>query len=196
MIMKDRNLNSEGNNSSDKGLSQTDKRWFAVYTRFKSEKYITDKLTKKGIEAYVPLLKYTKRYERKIKQVEIPLISCYVFVKITESEYVKVLQTEHVIRFLQLHGKLLSIPEEEMNLMKWVVGENAIEKVHEGSMNKGAEVEVIGGNLTGLKGKIIRQHNKKFFVVALENIGYTLELNVAKEFLQPVRRLSSIGQKE
>ena len=54
--MKDRNLNSQGNNPSNNGLSQTDKRWFAVYTRFKSEKYILDKLTRKGIEAYVPIL--------------------------------------------------------------------------------------------------------------------------------------------
>ena len=194
--MKDRNLNSQGNNPSNNGLSQTDKRWFAVYTRFKSEKYILDKLTKKGIEAYVPLLKYTKRYERKIKHVEIPLISCYVFVRISESDYVKVLQTEHVVRFLKLHGQLISIPEDEMELMKRVVGENVVEKAHEGKLSKGTEVEVIGGNLTGLKGKIIKQQNKKFFVVALDNIGYSLELNIAKEFLQPTRRLSSIGQKD
>lgn len=194
--MKDRNLNAEGNISSDKSLSQTNKRWFAVYTRFKSEKYILNKLTKKGIEAYVPLLKYTKRYERKIKHVEIPLISCYVFVRISESDYVKVLQTEHVVRFLKLHGQLISIPENEMQLMKRVVGENLVEKVHEGNLNKGTEVEVIGGNLTGLRGKIIKQQNKKFFVVALDNIGYSLELNIAKEFLQPIRRVSSIGQKD
>lgn len=195
-MMKDRNLNSQGNNPRNNGLSQTDKRWFAVYTRFKSEKYILDKLTRKGIEAYVPILKYTKRYERKIKHVEIPLISCYVFVRISESDYVKVLQTEHVVRFLKLHGQLMSIPEKEMELMKKVVGENVVEKAHEGKLSKGTEVEVIGGNLTGLKGKVIKQQNKKFFVVALDNIGYSLELNIAKEFLQPSRRLSSIDQKD
>jgi len=59
-------------------LSPTETRWFAVYTKYKCEKYVADQLSKKNIEAYVPIISKTRRYSRKIKHYQIPLINCYV----------------------------------------------------------------------------------------------------------------------
>lgn len=171
-------------------MSTTEKKWFAVYTRYRSEKYVCDRLTKKGIENYVPLLKYTRVYTRKKKLVELPLISCYIFVYITKEEYVKVLQTENVISFLKLRGSLISIPQKEMDIMKWVVGEELVEKVHNGKIDKGSKVEIISGNLTGIKGTVVKRKSKKYVQVALETLGYTLEINVAEEMLQQVHSLA------
>ena len=171
-------------------ISTTEKRWFAVYTRYKSEKFVATRLEKKDIEVYVPLLKHTKRYKRKIKHVEIPIISCYVFVYITKEDYVRVLQTENVISFLKIGNSIISIPEQEIEILKWVVGENILETVKEGNFTKGAKVEVIAGNLTGLKGRIIKRQSKKFLLVSLETIGYTLELNIAEEMLRSTHALA------
>jgi transcription antitermination factor NusG len=164
-------------------------KWFAVYTKYKSEKFVQQRLDNKGIEAYVPLLHYTRRYSKKVKQVQIPLISCYVFVKIKQPDYVRVLETEHVVFFLKMNGELISIPEKEMELMKWVVGEKAVVEVVEGGFVKGVEVEVVSGNLTGLKGKILQQKNKKFFSVELKSMGYNLVVDVAQELLQRIHPL-------
>ncbi len=165
-------------------ISLTEKKWFAVYTRYRCEKYVSERLSKKGIENYVPLLKFTRVYTRKKKNVELPLISCYVFVNITKEDYVKVLQTENVISFLKIRGALISIPKKEIDIMKWVVGEDLVEKVHNGPLEKGAKVEIISGNLTGLKGTVIKRKSKKYVQVALESLGYTLEINVSEDMLQ------------
>lgn len=168
-------------------ISKIEPRWFAVYTRYKAEKFIVERLQKKDIECYVPLLKYTKKYQRKIKHVEVPLISCYVFVKIVKEDYVRVLETEHVINFLKIRGVLISIPNEEIEVLKWVVGEDLVENVTSETFEKGSKVEVIAGNLTGLKGEIVKRKSKKIFIVELENIGYTLEVNIAQELLQAIK---------
>ena len=170
-------------------MSSTEKKWFAVYTRYRSEKFVCDRLTKKGIINYVPLLKYTRVYTRKKKEVEIPLISCYIFVYITRDEYVNVLETENVISFLKLRGSLVSIPQEEIDIMRWVVGEELVEKVHNGKIEKGTKVEIISGNLTGIKGTVVKRKSKKYVQVALETLGYTLEINVAEDMLNKVHSL-------
>lgn len=167
-------------------ICTTEKRWFAVYTRHKAEKFVAERLERKGIEVYLPLLKHTKRYVRKVKHVEIPLISCYVFVCITKEEYVTVLQTEHVISFLKIRNTLIAIPAKEIEILRWVVGENLVEKLHHNNMSKGSKVEVVGGNLTGLKGVVVERISKKTVLVSLETIGYSLELNIAEEMLQPL----------
>lgn len=189
--MQGSSLRSDG---IENHLDQHQARWFAVYTRYKSEKYVADKLARKGIEAYVPLLPFTRKYKSKTKHVEIPLISCYVFVKITKADYVRVLQTEHVISFLKLRKNLIAIPEREINTLRWVVGEKlTISATENTRLVKGAEVEVIAGNLTGLKGMILKRRNKKFFLVRLDTIGFTLEVDISKELLQITNPLSATG---
>ncbi|MEZ4957062.1 MAG: transcription termination/antitermination NusG family protein, partial [Saprospiraceae bacterium] len=59
-------------------LHASEPKWFAVYTRSKSEKVVKRLLASKNIECYLPLQKVTRRYTRKIKSYEIPLISCYI----------------------------------------------------------------------------------------------------------------------
>lgn len=170
-------------------ISPTEKKWFAVYTRYRAEKFVCERLTKKGIENYVPLLKYTRVYTRKKKQVELPLISCYIFVHITKDEYLKVLQTENVISFLKIRGAMISIPQNEIDIMRWVVGEELVEKVHNGPLEKGMKVEVVSGNLTGIKGTVIKRKSKKYVQVALNSLGYTLDLNISEDMLQKVHSL-------
>lgn len=168
-------------------LSSTDKRWFAVYTKYKCEKFVADALSKKEIEAYVPIMTKTKRYSKKIKHYSVPLINCYVFVCITKDQYIKTLETEYVMKFLRNGHDLLAIPEVEINTLKRVVGEDIEVKETLGSdWFLGEEVEVISGQLAGMRGKIVSKEGKRGFVIDLETIGYQLRIKVDFNLLRPI----------
>lgn len=167
-------------------LHDTEYRWFAVYCKYKSEKHIQRSLTAKKIHAYVPLLETKKVYTRKIKTYEKPLINCYVFVKIIKDEYVKVLETEHVIKFLKQRRDLIAIPESEIGILKKIVGEKTDLFTEELSYEAGREVEIIAGNLTGLKGQLVAHKGKSTFVVALENMGFVFSIDIEKELLRAI----------
>lgn len=159
-------------------LDDSEARWFAVYTKFKREKLVQKQLRDRGIEAFLPLQSYTRRYQRKIKHVEIPLISCYIFTKIIKPQYVPVLETPDVVNFVKIAKDLFAIPEAEIEIMKRVVGEKQEIEVQEGSYQMGDEVEIIGGNLTGLKGWLVGAESEKNLVIELENLGYSLRMTV------------------
>ncbi len=161
-------------------------RWFVVYTKYKTEKFVCEKLSKKGIEAYVPLLKYSKRYDRKIKHYEVPLINCYVFVRITKDQYIKTLETEYVSTFLKNRGNLTDVKNEEIDILKRIVGENESILTEELTFEEGRKVEIISGNLTGLKGKLIEKQGKNEFIVELESIGYQFRMNINITHLSPI----------
>jgi transcription antitermination factor NusG len=167
-------------------LDAAEPRWFAVYTRYKSEKVVKRLLDTKNIENYLPLQTVTRRYTRKIKTHEIPLISCYIFVKITADQYVPVLETENVVKFLRFARNLLSIPEEEINILKRVTGEDIEVEAEQGLLNEGDEVEVIGGKLTGLRGRLVEKQGKKHMVVELQTVGYSLKMNIDASLLRRV----------
>ena len=167
-------------------MHPTDPKWFAVNTRSKSEKVVKRLLDNKEIENYLPLQKVTRRYTRKIKTYEIPLISCYIFVRIIKGQYIRVLETENVVRFIRFSKNLIAIPDEEMDLMKLVVGEGENVEVELGTFEEGDNVEIVGGRLTGIKGKLIEKQGKKQMVVELDNVGYSLKMNIDISLLRKV----------
>ncbi|MCB0551043.1 MAG: UpxY family transcription antiterminator [Phaeodactylibacter sp.] len=168
-------------------LDGTESRWFAVYARYKREKMVAQRLRQKGIECYLPLQRLTRHYTRKVKHVELPLISGYLFTKITRQEYVPVLETQDVVQFVRFSRNLISIPEREIDIIRRVVGENIEIEVEASSFRPGDAVEIIGGQLTGLKGILMERRSDKNFVIELDSLGYSLLLQVDPALLRRIR---------
>lgn len=161
-------------------------RWFAIYTRYKREKLVHKFLEKKGIKSYLPINNVVRKWDRKVRNVELPLINCYVFVNIVKGEYVNVLETENVLNFVRFSNNLISIPSEEIELMRRVTGEfNNIELLND-HIVKGDEVEIVGGSLTGMKGRLVEVGSKKKFIVELNNLGYGLIIEVNPNALRKI----------
>ena len=167
-------------------LDEQDARWFAVYTRYKREKWVSKLLAEKGIECYVPLQKVTRRYTRKTKHLELPLISCYIFVKITKPHYISVLETPDVVRFVKIARDLIAIPEVEMEVMKRLVGEGIPLESRPSQLVVGDRVRVGKGNLVGLEGVLVQQENGKQFLVELNQLGYQLLMSISESNLELV----------
>ncbi|MEL6989113.1 MAG: hypothetical protein AAGK97_14970, partial [Bacteroidota bacterium] len=106
--------------------------------------------------------------------------------------FVKVLQTQHVFDFLKIGKEISPIPENEINILKKVVGEfkDDINLTSE-TMVAGEPVEIVSGNLTGLKGKYLKSNGKKNFLIELENIGYNLIMEVESSLLRRLSRVSA-----
>ena len=174
-------------------LSESEFRWFAVYTKYKCEKYVADHLNKKNVQTYLPLIQKTRRYTRKVKHLEVPMINCYVFVYIIQSQYIPTLETEYVMKFLR-HGKdLIAIPQHEIDLLKRVAGfVDEVEVLNTELFVEGEEVEVISGHLTGIRGILIAKEGKKSFVIELKSIAYQFRINIDPKILKPIREYNLV----
>lgn len=167
-------------------LDVCEARWFAIYTPHRREKLVDKRLKDQGITSYVPLLRFTRRYLRKVRHVELPLINGYVFTKITRSHYVPVLETPDVINFVKFNKNLLAIPDAEIKLLQRIVGEGIeVETTPISAFQPGDQVEIIAGNLTGIKGKFLKKQGKNF-IVELSNMGFALHIEVDPALLDKV----------
>jgi len=167
-------------------LDGREPRWFAVYTRYKREKQVRKRLQERGIETYLPLQKVTRHYTRKVKHLELPLLSCYIFTRITKKSYVPVLEDPDVVKFVRIAHDLIAIPEEQIEILRRIVGEGEEVAVETGDYRIGDAVEVIGGRLTGLHGRLIDKEGEKFFVVDLEFIDTRLRMKIDPKYLGKV----------
>jgi transcription antitermination factor NusG len=175
-----------GHNGCENHLCEHEARWFAVCTKYKREKLVHKRLEDRGIESYLPLQKFIRRSTRKIRKVELPLISRYIFTRIVKKEYIPVLDTPDVTGFVHFSNSLIAIPEQEIALLKRIVGEGFELEATPINFVQGDEVEVIAGKLTGLRGVLLEKENKHHFLVELRHIGYALHIQIDPELLRRV----------
>ncbi|HMQ59874.1 MAG TPA: UpxY family transcription antiterminator [Flavilitoribacter sp.] len=169
-------------------LSAAEPRWFAVYTKYKREKLVHKRLTESGVESYLPIITLSRRYGNRIRTVELPLIGTYIFTRITKAQYVTVLRTLDVVGFVKFSQNLIAIPDDEIRILQRVVGQGIEVEVEPNGYRVGDEVEIIGGNLTGVKGILQATDQNKNFVIELNQIGYSLRIQVEPAMLRPIRK--------
>src|ERR1700682_3732209 len=81
--------------------------WYAVQTRARKEKVVCEGLQEHGLYTFLPLVTEVRRWSDRKKKVELPLFSCYVFVKLVASnnaERMRVYRTNGVFRIVRMRG--------------------------------------------------------------------------------------------
>ena len=168
------------------GIKHTDKKWYAVRTRSKCEKSTFRDLQAKSIGVYLPLLKKVRQYNRKRKEVELPLISCYVFVCIGADEYVSVLESPNVVDYVRFGREMVPIPEAEIDLMRRILGEGWEVSAQDCNFNTGDLVEIAAGNLIGVQGYVTRVADQRQILINLKHVGMGLQISVDRHLLLKV----------
>jgi len=177
-------------NQPVKQMDLTGKNWYAVHTRPRWEKKIATQLSKKGIELYCPLNKVQRQWSDRKKIILEPLFTSYVFVRLSDSENLPVLQTEGVISFVYWLKKPAVIKDEEIEAIKRFLNEYESVKLEKTEVNVNDRVRIIGGPLMEREGNILEVKHK-MVKVQLPSLGYTLVATIEKS---NVEILSMFGE--
>jgi transcription antitermination factor NusG len=164
--------------------------WYALYTRPNFEKRVDRELQRTGLQPYLPLRPMLRQWSDRKKWIEMPLFSCYVFVKADEKERLLALTPEGVVRMLGHHGRPSVIPEFEITMVKKMLAHDfdpePIPHVVPGDM-----LEITSGPLAGLRGVLRSIQGRQRFIIAFEGIGQSVAINVD---LSRIRKISTPGK--
>ncbi len=158
-------------------------RWYAAYTKPRSEKKALARLQEVGIESYLPLQKRLKQWSDRKKMVEEPLFRSYIFVRITQKDYYNVLNTFGIVRYITFEGKAVPIPKNQIDLIKSLLEQNVEVDAVEEKLELGAKVEVKFGSLIGLIGELTEHKGKQKVIVRLEHISHSLLVTLPAQYV-------------
>ena len=85
--------------------------WYAVYTAPRAEKKVRERFLQSGIEHYLPVQMVTRKWHDRLKKVEQPVLTGYIFVHILPEEMKQVLMTYGAIAFVREHASPAPIPD-------------------------------------------------------------------------------------
>jgi transcription antitermination factor NusG len=164
--------------------------WFIYYTYPKAERVIKKELEKSDLEVFLPLHKIKRQWSDRVKQLEVPLFSNYIFVKSSKNTIYNIIKHPKIVKYVAFEGRPAILKDEEICLIqKFIDIGMSIES--DRSIMVGDMVKIKTGPLQGLTGILIEKKGSKRFGIKLRELNQTLSIeinidNLVKSVLEPI----------
>ena len=140
------------------------KQWLVLYTKPRNEKKVTLRLTEKGYQVYLPLIKTLRQWNDRKKKVKLPMFPSYVFIYLSELEREEVVRDPGVLNFLFWLGKPAVVRDKEMEAIEEIAEKGEEIEVTGRRPEKGQFVEIPDGPFKGMTGEIDKVDRRKVLV--------------------------------
>lgn len=154
-------------------MTETNRYWYAVYTKPRWEKKVASLLEAKGIEYYCPLNKVVKQWSDRKKIVLEPLFKSYVFVQVEEQKKWELLTINGIVNYVHWLGKPAKIKESEIDTVRKFLNEFSAVEVAETASAINSTVKIKHGVLMNYQG-ILLQVSGNRASVKIESMGLQL----------------------
>lgn len=122
-----------------------------------------------------------------------PLITGYLFVKISRSEYDLVLQSNYIVSYVRFEGKAAIINEIQIDYLKLMLKQDNLDiEITKQTFEPGQMIEVIAGPLIGVRGKLIRIKGKNKVAIELEQLGYSALVEILADDVRVTEEQTSL----
>jgi transcriptional antiterminator NusG len=162
--------------------------WYATYTRSKHEQKVNDRLEKKNIETFLPLIERWSRRKDRRKKIHLPLFPGYLFVR-TEMDvhtHLEILKTDSVVRVLCYNGKPAPIPDEQIHAIQVLV-KNGMAVSPYPYLKEGMRVRVVNGPLIGVEGILLKtKPNKHRLVLSVDLLQESVSVEIDELDVEPI----------
>jgi transcription antitermination factor NusG len=159
--------------------------WFAVRTRARHEKKVRDRLLSRGVDLLLPLVVKRQRWSDRIQSVEMPLFSCYCFVRIANEEHRTVLEAPGVVGLVGAANRPEPIPDEEISALQQLSASRLPYEPHP-YLTQGAMVEITRGPLVGVRGRLVQRDKRAQLVLSVNLIQQAAAVRIDECDVQPV----------
>lgn len=162
--------------------------WYVLYTRPKAEKQVAQRLLEIEKEVYLPLHKIKRRWSDRVKIVEIPLFTSYVFVNVPEHELHALTGINGVARVVYYLRKPAVVRDVEIEAIKeFLICAEFSEIIYEGD-----QVAINCGVFENVTGKVL-YITEKCVALYLEELG--AKIFVQKELVNKVKLVDKVTKK-
>ncbi len=154
--------------------------WYAVHVRSRHEFKVLDRLTKAGIDTFLPAVERLSRWKDRKKLISFPLFPGYLFVHIRKmyEDMLTVLKTHGVVRFISpISGEPEPVPEEQIMSLK-IVLENKETVDPYPYLKEGQRVKIKKGPLAGAHGLLVKRESQHMLVISVDILRQGLSVKI------------------
>jgi transcription antitermination factor NusG len=158
--------------------------WYALNVKPQHEKSVAEQLTSKSLESYLPLYRAKRRWSDRVKIVELPLFSRYVFCRFDFESRLKVLQIPSIHKIVGFGGQPFPVGDRVIHDLKTVVG-SGLPCNPWPFLRVGQRVRICEGPLQGTEGILLREKSGYRVVINVEVLNRAVAVEVERDTVRP-----------
>ena len=166
------------------------KRWIAALVQMCTEKKVGERLTKLGVENYVPTQTEIRQWSDRKKKVERVVIPMVVFVHTDEKTERSLRMHSFIRKILTYPGQTAAavIPDDQIDRLKFMLrqSDSPVEMMEQ-HLKVGDKVHIVRGALQGLEGELYKNVDKSMVAIHIEALGYAC-VSVSVEDIEKIER--------
>jgi transcriptional antiterminator RfaH len=176
LVMTDVVLYPENLFTLESSPEETDRHWFAIYTKARQEKALARDLWGQEIPFYVPLVIKERAVGHRRLHSNVPLFPGYLFLFGTDQERVRSLTTNRVSRIIPVADEVRL--RHDLGQLRQLIDSGAALTV-ERRIQPGQRVRIRSGTFQGVEGQVIERHGRTRLLVAVNFLqqGASIELD-------------------
>lgn len=152
--------------------------WYVAHTFPRSEKMVHKRIQQLGVTSFLPTRLEKRQWSDRVKKVELPLFSCYLFVNTLEVYLPSLLEINGLSRFISFNNKFAIVRDQEIELIKKVMIKGVNVAVENNRFKVGQHVKIVAGPFAGSEGVLVKSQGRNRVVLELEDIQYNLSIEV------------------
>ncbi|MBA3974104.1 MAG: NusG-like protein [Candidatus Solibacter sp.] len=160
--------------------------WFAVRTRARHESAAARYLEAHGIEQFLPVYKTRRQWSDRVKVMEWPLFSGYLFTRIDSGRFTPVLEAPGVVGIVGFGGTPAPVPEADILAVRRLVASGLPANPHP-YLKAGDRVRIKGGPLDQMEGVLQKVRNQWRFILTVDMLQRAVSVEVDSELVEPAR---------
>ncbi|MBR5824723.1 MAG: UpxY family transcription antiterminator [Paludibacteraceae bacterium] len=166
------------------------KRWIAALVQMCMEKKVGERLTKLGVENYVPTQTEIRQWSDRKKKVERVVIPMVVFIHTDEKTERSLRMQSFIRKILTYPGQTAAavIPDDQIDRLKFMLrqSDSPVEMMEQ-NLQVGDKVQIVRGALRGLEGEFFKNVDKSMVAIHIEALGYAC-VSVSVEDIEKIER--------
>ncbi len=158
-------------------------RWHVLHCRSRQEKRVHEALVAQGVESVLPLVPKDRRYAHRLRRVETPLFSGYVFMHGARQDAFPLVAGKRVVRIIGVpdEGEFLSQLEQIRRAIELGAYLDPCPAIKEGW-----RVRIHSGPLMGLIGVVDRKPKPDRLVLQVDVLGQGASVDISAFEVEPV----------
>jgi transcriptional antiterminator NusG len=168
--------------------------WYAVQVRPRFEKVVARHLQHKGYEEYLPVYTSRRRWSDRMKDVELPLFSGYIFCKFDIQNRLPILIVPGVLSIVGVGKIPISISNDEITSIQKVV-QSGLPYEPWAFMKPGQLVSVKRGPLAGLEGTVIEVKSNFRLILSVPLLQRSVAVEIDRDCVQVIGNAPSLKTK-
>ena len=158
--------------------------WYAVHVRSKFERTVSTVLEHKNVEQFLPTYRSRRIWTDRVKTMDLPLFTGYLFCRIPLDERNRVMTIDGVVGFVGAGRQPIPVSDLEIEAVRRIVQSQSPSQPWP-FLKIGQTVRINHGSLAGLEGILVRVKSSWRLVVSVTLLERSVAVEIDAAYTTP-----------